>query len=328
MRLVQLRYMKSVAGTGCFSTSARIFGVSQPTISNSISDLEEELHGKVFRRSTRCVELTPFGLSIIGYVDSIFQQIEEIEQQAERHARPDQRLVRVAFSPIVDGPRLFSLFESFRAGCRGLDFVYRECGANELETCLGQDRLDVICGIRIHDLPAQGRCPVYRELLRFLPRGGLGHAPPADSVNLAEISKEVLILPVDACGLASAVHELFRQQGLCFDEYPGHPLSYAVLQEWTREGLGAAILPESRIVGDARVYPVVAGADGRPESITVEAVWLRANHDPLVRQLTRFLRDNAVAATSGVGLSQCALDMRAPVSEVPDRVLSPDHDNE
>jgi DNA-binding transcriptional LysR family regulator len=291
--------MKSVASTGCFSTSARLFGVSQPTISNAISDLEEELRVRVFRRTTRCVELTPFGASIIGYVECIVGLVEEIEQEAERHSHPDRELLRVAFSPIIDSSRLFGLFESFRSARRAVEFVYKECADAELESRLGKDKLDVICGIRIHDAPALGRCMLYDEVLRFLPKGGFANAPSSDAVSFAEISSDTLILPVDTCGLAPAIRELFRQRGIELDEYPGHPLSYSVLQEWSRAGIGAAILPESKIVGDSMTCPVVMAGDGRAETITVEAVWMRGNHDPLVKEFTRFLKENALPAGLG-----------------------------
>jgi DNA-binding transcriptional LysR family regulator len=291
--------VKSVANTGCFSASARLFGVSQPTISNAIADLEEELHVRIFRRTTRCVELTPFGAGIVSHVDSIVGLIEDIEQQSERYCRPERRLLKVAFSPIVDGPRLFCLFEAFRVERRGLDFVYKESAGSELETHLGQEKVDLICGIRIRNTRSQGRCPVYRESLRYLPRGGVPQGPSSDQVWLADVARQTLILPADGCDLAPATRELFRRQGLDFDEYPGHPLSYAVLQEWTHQGLGAAILPESRIVGDAKAYPLIVSAQGWPERITVEAVWVRANRDPVVRELARFLKDAARATLAG-----------------------------
>lgn len=289
--------MQSVAGTGCFSETARCFGVSQPTISNAISDLEEELHGKLFRRTRRCVELTSFGLSVIGHIDTIVRLVEEIEHQAERQAQPDGRVVRVAFSPMVDSPRLLGLLESFRSASGNPELVYRELSNSELEHGIANDKLDLICGIRIHDQPTYGRCPVYRERLRYLPQGGSEQDVPSEAITLDEISRRVLILPADVCGLASAIRDLFRQRRLQWDEYPGCPLSYSAIQDWTRQGIGGAILPESKIAGDAHLYPEIVTAEGDSLSITIEAAWLRVNHDPLLKRLTRFLRESTVETT-------------------------------
>jgi len=45
-----------------------------------------------------------------------------------------------------------------------------------------------------------------------------------------------------------------------------------MMQEWSQLGMGAALLPESRIQGGARKYPVIASNRG-PLTITYEAVW-------------------------------------------------------
>ena len=286
--------MRSVAGTGCFSTTARMFGVSQPTVSNAISDLEEELKGKLFRRTRRSVELTPFGLNIVGRVDAIVHLIEEIQREAEQHTQFENPLIRIAFSPVVDGLRLFGLLESFRASRQGPDLVYRELPKAELESGLADARLDIVCGIFILDQPGFCRCPLYRERLRFLPAGGKpspGNPPP---VSLADISTQTLILPAEACGFASAIRHIFRQQKLALTEYAGHPLSYAALKDWAHEGIGAAILPESKAGFEASRYPAIVADTEEPLTITVEAVWRRSHHDAGARQLIRYLRDNAL----------------------------------
>jgi LysR family transcriptional regulator, hydrogen peroxide-inducible genes activator len=300
VKLLQLRYVKLVASNGSFSMSARICGVSQPTISNAVSDLEEELRARIFLRTTRCVELTSFGASIIGHVDAILSRIEDIRQEAEAHSRPEQKLLRVAFSPIIDSPRLMCAFDSFREGNPGTAFLYKECGGDELESRLNQGKLDVVCGIRIFDSPARRRCTLYRDVLHFLPKGGPEHYRGPRTVTLSDISKETIILPVDACGLAPAIRELFREQLLSLDEYPGHPLSYRVLQEWSSEGIGAAILPESRIAGDANAFPVVV-FDNQPVTIEVEAVWTRGSQAPQVKAFVRFLKE----ATASGALRCC-----------------------
>jgi len=301
MRLIQLRYVKSVASTGCFSASARAFGVSQPTVSNAISDLEEELHARLFRRTTRSVELTAFGTCIVGYVNEIIGLVEEIEQQGERHARPGKKLLLVGFSPIVDGPRLFRIFDAFRAKRRGAEFIYRECPEAELESRLGEEKLDVVCGIRLRETPAFAHCTLYTEPLRFLPRGGLAEGSIAAAVTLESVAQQLLVLPADNCGLASAIRAQLQGQGLLAREYPGRPLSYNVMQEWALEGIGAAILPESRISGDPTQYPLITGADGHPLTVAVEAVWVRGGRDALVKEFVGYLRENAATVMSSQG---------------------------
>jgi LysR family transcriptional regulator, hydrogen peroxide-inducible genes activator len=300
MNLVQLRYVKAVAAAGSFSMAARDCGVSQPTISNAISDLEEELGTKLFRRTTRCVELTPFGASIMTYIDTILVLVEDIEQEAEACLRPERKVLRVAFSPIIDGPRLMHAFEAFQRSQPGLAFIYKECGVDELESRLGQEKIDVICGIRIQDRPTLGRCLLYWDTLRFLPQGGLDRYEGASTINLRDISREALILTVDLCGLAPAIRDLFRRRRLQLKEYGGHPMSYHVVQEWADQGIGAAILPESRVAGDATAYPLVVSG-GRPVTLAIEAVWMRGSSAPEhVKFFVNYLKESSNSALGGL----------------------------
>ena len=143
MNLVQLKYLSAVATAGSFSKAAELCHVSQPTISNSIADLEGELGASLFRRTTRFVELTPFGMSIMGYVDNIFSLIVDIEHEAETTRNPQNDVLRIAFSPVVDSPKVMMSFEDHRQRNEGYNFIYKECGVEELESRLARGKLAI-----------------------------------------------------------------------------------------------------------------------------------------------------------------------------------------
>jgi DNA-binding transcriptional LysR family regulator len=255
---------------------------------------------------------------MIGYIDTILSLLEDMQHEAEALLRPAQPLVRIAFSPVVDSPRIISMFDAFRADSPSCEFVYKECGMEELESRLGEAKIDIICGIRLHEAASLGRSVLYWDTLRYLPRGGLENYSGPERVTLDSIAAEKLILTVDLCGLAPATRDLFKRHKLTLDEYPGHPMSYHVLQEWSREGIGAAILPESRIAGDAMAYPLVVTNSG-PVMIAVEAIWTRSNNPPAhLRRLTAFLKDQSQPE----GLSQTAVVATVPGAEVR-RLLKP-----
>lgn len=65
MNIFQLRCFLSVANTLSFAAAATLMNVSQPAISHQIKSLESELNAKLFRRSTRVVELTAEGQAFI-----------------------------------------------------------------------------------------------------------------------------------------------------------------------------------------------------------------------------------------------------------------------
>lgn len=304
MNLVQLRYIKVVADTGSFSAAARQCGVSQPTISNAVSDVEEEWGAKLFKRTTRRVQLTSFGRYIVDYIDGVLNSVNDLEQQAGKFLRPQGKLLRIAFSPLIDSVRLMELFDPFTRVHPDIELVYKECSVEDMEARLESEKVDVVCGIRLSNTPSRKRCVLYRDTLRYLPRGGLEHYRGGPIVTPQDVADEALILTVGTCGLAPATRELFQQSKLKLREYPGQALSYHALQEWARRGLGAAMLPESRITGNAQAYPVVVSGQ-QPVTFSYEAVW-----DPSVSlpsQVQAFSRYLKTALTSPRPLSPSPL---------------------
>lgn len=290
MNLVQLQYAKVVAETGSFSAAARACGVSQPTISNAISELESEWGAKLFKRSTRRVELSAFGRGILRHIEGMLNTAQELEQEVKVLVNPRHKLLRVAFSPVIDSRRLMALFEPFKQGRPDLDIYYKECNAGELEARLDSEQVDVICGIRLRASASRKRQVLYRDVLRYLPRGGLPTHTGTRSITLNDLARETMILTVGACGLAPLTRELFQRSKTPLREYPGQAISYQVLQEWTEHGIGAALLPESRIAGNAKAYPFVA-TNRKPVIITYEAVWDRQATAALhVKEFFKYLK--------------------------------------
>ncbi len=272
MNLVQLRYAQVVADTGSFSAAARFCGVSQPSISNAIGSLEMELGAKLFKRTTRQVELTTFGRELLGPIDNVLGSVLDLQRQAQTLLNPERKLLRIAFSPIIDSRRLMALFEPFKRQRTGLEIVYKECGLDNLEERLETEQIDIVCGIGLREGANRGRCALYSDTLRYLPRGGLANYRGPQTVTTADIAKDNLILTVGVCGLADATRELFLKSRQKITVYPGQALGYQALQEWSELGIGAAVLPGSRIVGDASAYPLI-GTARNPATIQYEAVW-------------------------------------------------------
>jgi LysR family hydrogen peroxide-inducible transcriptional activator len=293
MNLNQLAYVRLVAIHGSFSAAAREARTSQPTVSVAVSDLETELGGKLFRRTTRRVELTEFGRSLLPRIDEILGVAGDLQLQAQALTRPDRRLLRVMFSSIIDSSRVIGLFEAFRKDRTEIDLVYKECTVTTMESRLEQEKADIICGVHLRHDADRGRCVLYRDRMRFLPCGGVRRHRGGRSISLPEVARETLILTNTACGLTPATLDSFRALNLKPQIYPGHAISYQTLQEWSQLGVGAAILPESRIVGDVEAYPLVTSND-QPLLLTCEAVWNKSSPNAAhVKNATRYLRQAA-----------------------------------
>ncbi|WP_250674176.1 LysR family transcriptional regulator [Paraclostridium ghonii] len=80
MQINQLRYFIEVARTGSMNQAASNLFISQPNLSKSISNLEEEFKIKIFYRTNRGVKLTKEGKDFLTYATYIINQIDNLER--------------------------------------------------------------------------------------------------------------------------------------------------------------------------------------------------------------------------------------------------------
>jgi DNA-binding transcriptional LysR family regulator len=73
-----------IARLGSFHAAASRLGVTQPTITARIRELERSLGTPLFLRSTRGVALTPEGAGMFDYVDRILELVSELEGRIEK----------------------------------------------------------------------------------------------------------------------------------------------------------------------------------------------------------------------------------------------------
>lgn len=81
MTLQQLRYAVSVANNKSMNKAAAELFITQPSLSSTIRDLENELGITLFLRSNRGVIITPDGEEFLGYARQILDQYNLIENR-------------------------------------------------------------------------------------------------------------------------------------------------------------------------------------------------------------------------------------------------------
>ena len=76
MELAQLRYFREAARLGSMTAAARTLGVSQPTLSVAMRQLEEELGASLMQRHRGGVSLTAAGTELLHHADEIFALLD------------------------------------------------------------------------------------------------------------------------------------------------------------------------------------------------------------------------------------------------------------
>lgn len=85
MEIHQLRYVATVAQTQNFCRAAELCHVAQPSLSQQIKKLEEELGRRIFQRSRQGTKLTRFGRQLLPKVQGVLSSLMELENLAQTH---------------------------------------------------------------------------------------------------------------------------------------------------------------------------------------------------------------------------------------------------
>ena len=86
MTLQQLRYAIAIADHKSMNKAAAELFITQPSLSNTIKDLENEIHIEIFSRSNRGITITPEGEEFLGYARQMLDHYRLIEERYVENA--------------------------------------------------------------------------------------------------------------------------------------------------------------------------------------------------------------------------------------------------
>lgn len=105
MRLEDFTYFKAVATQGSLSRAANSLYISQPSLSNAMAKLEQELGVELFIRSSQGVSLTSEGEEFLQYANQMLEQMALLERRyfdQEPPALPIFSVVTHHYAFVVD----------------------------------------------------------------------------------------------------------------------------------------------------------------------------------------------------------------------------------
>jgi LysR family transcriptional regulator, hydrogen peroxide-inducible genes activator len=101
MQIQQLRYFCAVARAGSFTRAAQHEHVAQPSLSQQIRKLEDELGTKLFDRLGRTVRLTQLGETFLPRAEAILRQTDQAKSEIQEMAGGDQGKLLIGAIPTI-----------------------------------------------------------------------------------------------------------------------------------------------------------------------------------------------------------------------------------
>lgn len=294
MNLTHLKFVMATADLKSFSRAAETCHVTQPTLSNGVSKLEEELGGKIFTRTTRSVSVTPFGELLLPTIASLLRLEQMIYQSAKDFANPETVVLKIGMSPLISTKFITPLINSFKAQNSKHDILLIEENLSVLDEKLKNLELDLILVPAIRKSTAKNVAQLYQEDL-FLINDQKNE--PDSTVPVDAIRDETFVMVPDSCGLSEITRSLLRTTRKEIKEYEGKALSYQVLADWAAHGLGSAVLPKSKILPHISKRQICKA--GEPARISFEARWSSTDNKAL-KKLVQHFRKNIDSIVAGM----------------------------
>lgn len=271
MNFQQIRFVQAIVDTGSFTKAAERCFVTQPTLSNAISQLETELGGEIFhRRSKKPPKLTEFGHLLMNDMQRILSARENLMHKAADYVARDEKCVRLGLSPLISDEYVSTLLTRLKSVDDEFEVIISQMNKADIEPALLNGSIDYGLGPKPMGFRHSKSIPIYSEPLLFLSQ----ESTSTSSVALDEISGRIILFVQDDCGLAGVTRSLFDDHAIEISEYEGRALSYNVLENWVKLGLGSALLPASKVT-DIGAASRIDNDEGFV-SVEFQASWLAA----------------------------------------------------
>ena len=263
MELRHLRYFTAVVEAKGYRNASRRLHVAQPALSQTVTDLEEELDLKLFERVGSQVHLTPAGEAFYQESKRTLAQAELAIMAAKRAEKGQTGTLRIGFIPFATQHFLPDLIRSFKQQNPCIELSILELTpARQLEA-FAKDELDLGFTREVGSAhPAfLSRLLFHVPLIAVLPES---RSVINDSIDIKELAKDrfVLLAREESPALFDSIMSLCGDAGFSprFDSHSHLAESMymlvkaeegiAIVPAWTRwfamEGLQcASLLPDT-----------------------------------------------------------------------------------
>jgi LysR family hydrogen peroxide-inducible transcriptional activator len=282
MTLTELKYLIAVAEEQHFGRAAERSFVSQPSLSASIKNVEEELGVRIFERGKRGVTITEVGAEIVAQARRTLEEAARIKQVARQGKNQLHGVLRLGVIHTIAPYLLPPLVAALRKVAPEMPLDIEENMTANLDRLLKGGEIDVAILALPYEAPGIEIEPLYDEEFQVLVPAGhpfaRRRAIPVDELDAGEL----LLLPVGHC---------LRDQvlGACTEFSKPPPPgrmgnSLETLRSMVASGLGVTVLPATALTERYRTPLVKAVPFAEPRPMRRVAIAWRS----------AFARPNAV----------------------------------
>ena len=274
--LRQLRYFEAVARHLHFGKAAAECAVTQPALSQQISEMESTLGVPLLERSSRRIALTQKGEEIARRALRILGDVRDLTDYARHGSGVLSGPLRIGVIPSIAPYLLPKALPLVHSTYPALELQLRESHTNALVDELAQGKLDVV----LMALPA--RDPSFDSLPLFIDRFLLASSAEMPPSGTTFTSPD--LIPPERLLLLEEGHCL-RDQALTYCRIPRSEkmsgfgaASLSTIMQMVANGYGVTLLPEICVPVEGRDSRIALSRFSAPEpQREIGLVWRRSS---------------------------------------------------
>lgn len=254
MEMNQIRYFLKAGQTLNFTRAAEQCGVSVPSLSRGIRQLEEELGGQLFRRERHLTHLTDLGRLMLEHFSVMSRAADAAKRDAKDYTALARSRLKLGVFASIGADVLTDYLRTLRKQAPELELHIWEANCEELEAALLGGEVDIAL-TSSPELDERIRMtPLFREAfyISFAP----GHRfSRMNAVPMRELDGEDYVKRLH-CEFPSNLARLgvAKPYNDVNVRYVGEREDW--IQSLVRAGLGCAVMPEN--------LPLLPGLEMRP----------------------------------------------------------------
>ena len=273
MEMHQLRYVVAVSRAGNFSRAAAQCHVSQPSLSQQILKLEEELGERLFERTKREAKLTPHGEAFLPRAIKILEEVDAAKREAsDAHSLLRGRLI-VGVLPTIAPYLLPEALAEFAQKFPGVEIVVQEDTTARLLKLAQAYEIDFALASRpIPDQRMEVKDLFTEELRLALPPGH--RLTRKRSVRLDDIEKEPFIVMKEGHCLGDQVLSFCERRDLK-PTINFRSAQLETIQALVRSGVGISLVPAMAACSERKDLPEYRSLSTPKPERKIVAFWPR-----------------------------------------------------
>lgn len=239
--LRQFAAFLKVARLGSFARAAEALGMSQPALSQTVSQMEGMLGARLFDRTTRSVRITPEGALLVPHAEAILNSVDDAVNALRKQSGTLRPRIAIGALPSLATIFLVDILRVFRLRYPAAEVAVTDGTSDVLYAAIEAGQIDLALASRLREHDSVRFRPLLRERFALVMPRDHPLARQATVRWIDALHHDFIAFPTGSAGY-EALHDELERAGLALRPVMTLAQSSTVLK-MVEAGVGVTALP-------------------------------------------------------------------------------------